>query len=90
VEPVGEAELRAAQTNYEGSLALSFETNLSLAGIVGLETLLTGQFESFSEAGRRVRTVTPQDVLRVANLYFDPECYALAMVGPISKEGSQS
>jgi predicted Zn-dependent peptidase len=90
VEPVGEAELRAAQTNYEGSLAVSFETNLSLAGIVGLETLLTGQFESFSEAGRRVRNVTPQDVLRVANLYFDPDCYAVAMVGPINKEGSPS
>jgi len=85
VEPVGEAELRAAQTNYEGSLAVSFETNLSLAGIVGLETLLTGQFEPFAEAGRRVRGVTPEDVLRVANHYFDPERYALAMVGPLDE-----
>lgn len=54
VEPVSEAELRATQTNYEGSLALSFETNLRLAGIVGVETLLTGQFEPFAEAGRRI------------------------------------
>ena len=85
VEPVGEAELRAAQTNYEGSLAVSFETNLSLAGIVGLETLLTGQFQPFAEAGRRVRGVTPEDVLRVANHYFDTERYALAMVGPLDE-----
>jgi predicted Zn-dependent peptidase len=85
-EPVGEAELRAAQTNYEGSLAVSFETNLSLAGIVGLETLLTGQFEPFAEAGRRVRGVTPEDVLRVANRYLDPACYAMAMVGPQTHE----
>lgn len=83
VEPVDEAELRAVQTNYEGSLPLSFETNLSLVGIVGLETLLTGAFEPFAEAGRRVRSVTPEDVLRVANRYFDTERYALAMVGPI-------
>lgn len=83
VEPVDETELRAAQTNYEGSLAVSFETNLSLAGIVGVETLLTGQFEPFAEAGRRVRAVTPEDVLRVANAYFDTERYAVAMVGPL-------
>lgn len=83
VEPVDEAELRAAQTNYEGSLPLSFETNLSLAGIVGLETLLTGEFEPFAEAGRRVRAVSPEDVLRVANTYLDAGRYALAMVGPI-------
>lgn len=83
VEPVEEAELRAVQTSYEGSLAVSFETNLSLAGIVGLETLLTGWFEPFAEAGRRVRSVTPEDVLRVVNRYFDGACYALAMVGPL-------
>jgi predicted Zn-dependent peptidase len=87
VEPVSEAELRAAQTSYEGSLAVSFETNLRLAGIIGLETLLTGQFESFAEAARRVYNVTPEDALRVANRYFDTERYAVAMVGPI-KEGS--
>jgi predicted Zn-dependent peptidase len=86
VEPVGETELRAAQTSYEGSLAVSFETNLSLAGIVGLETLLTGQFESFEEAGRRVRSVTQEDVQRVANRYLAPARYALAMVGPLDGE----
>jgi predicted Zn-dependent peptidase len=83
VEPVEEAELRAAQANYEGSLAVSFETNLSLVGIVGLETLLTGEFQPFAEAGQRVRDVTQEDVLRVANRYFDTERYALAMVGPL-------
>jgi len=79
---VDEAELQAAQANYEGSLAVSFETNLSMAGIVGLETLLTGEFQPFAEAGRRVRSVTPEDVLRVANRYLDPARYAMAMVGP--------
>ncbi|MBN1139643.1 MAG: insulinase family protein [Anaerolineae bacterium] len=86
VEPVGKGELQAAQTNYEGSLAVSFETNLSLAGIVGLETLLTGEFQPFAEAARRVRGVTPEDVLRVANAYLDTERYALAMVGPLGDE----
>jgi len=90
VEPVDEAELRAAQTNYEGSLPVSFETNLSLASIVGLETLLTGEFEPFAEAGRRVRAVTPEDVLRVANTHLDTGRYALAMVGPIEETADES
>jgi predicted Zn-dependent peptidase len=81
-EPVTPAELEAAKTNYEGSLAVSFETNLSLAGIVGVETLLTGGFESFEEAARRVRAVSAEDIMRVANQYLDPERYALATVGP--------
>jgi predicted Zn-dependent peptidase len=89
VEPVEEAELRAAQANYEGSLAVSFETNLSLAGIVGLETLLTGEFQPFAEAGQRVRDVTQEDVLRVAKQYFDPACYALAMVGPLGDDSRE-
>jgi len=82
VEPVAEAELRGAQMNYEGSMAVSFETNLSLAGIAGLETLLAGEFEPFAEAARRVCAVTPQDVMRAAARYLDPERYALATVGP--------
>ena len=89
VEPVDEAELGAAQTSYECSMAVSFETNLSLAGIVGLEMLLTGQFEPFAEAGRRVRSVTPEDVMRVANAYLNTESHAVAMVGPLNG-GSRS
>lgn len=80
-ESVPDAELEAARTNYEGSMAVSFETNLHMAGIVGIETLLTGAFEPFEEAARRVRAVTPQDIVRVANRYLDTERYALATVG---------
>jgi predicted Zn-dependent peptidase len=50
---------------------------------VGLETLLTAQFESFAEASQRVCNVTPEDVLGVANAYLDTERYALTMVGPL-------
>lgn len=81
-EPITQDELRIAQASYAGSLPVSFETNVSLAGIVGLETLLAGEFEPFAESARRVESVTPEDVLRVANGYFDTERYALATVGP--------
>jgi zinc protease len=81
-EPVSDAELEAARMNYEGSMAVSFERNLYMAGIVGIETLLTGAFESFAEATRRVRAVTHEDILRVADQYLDLERYVTATVGP--------
>ena len=80
-EPVSKAELAAAKTNYEGSLAVSFETNLKLAGILGVETLLTGEFEPFAESVRRVRAATQDDILNVANQHLDTDRYAIAMVG---------
>ena len=70
--------------HYEGALAVSFETNLRMAGITGVETLLMGDFESFEEAASRVRSVLAEDVLRVAQAYFDGDCYALASLGPES------
>lgn len=81
-QAVPAAELRAAQAAYAGSLALAFETNLNMAGIVGIESLLMGCFESFAEASRRVRAVTQEDVQRVAQQYLNTERYALATMGP--------
>ena len=81
-DSVSSDELEVAKTSYEGSLAVSFETNLKMAGITGIETLLMGAFEPFDEATRRVGAVTADDVLRVAQTYFNPDCYALASLGP--------
>jgi predicted Zn-dependent peptidase len=79
---LSEEEIEAAKASYEGSLAVSFETNLRMAGIIGVETLLMGRFEPFEEAARRVRTVSAADVVRVARTYFDRDRYALASLGP--------
>ena len=86
-EPVRAAELETAKTNYEGSLAVSFETNLRMAGIIGVETLLMGEFEPFEEAVRRVQAVSADDILRVANEYFDTDRYAIATLGPEAPSG---
>jgi predicted Zn-dependent peptidase len=77
---IGEDELDAAQGNYVGTLARSFETNLALAGIHGVEALLD-RIEPFEEAVGRIRAVQPGDVARAARTYLDPNRVVAVTVG---------
>lgn len=77
---IGEDELAAAQTNYAGTLARRFETNLALAGIVGIEGLLH-RVETLAEAVQRIHTVTKEDILRVARQYLQTSRYVGVSVG---------
>ena len=79
-EGVSEGELHDAQSNYAGNLLRRFETNLALAGILGLEGLLH-QVETLQEATQRINSVTREDVLLAARKYLDVERYVLASVG---------
>jgi predicted Zn-dependent peptidase len=77
---VGDDELGAAQSNYAGTLARRFETNLALAGIFGVEGLLH-RVESLEEAVARINAVRCDDVVRVAQRYLDAERYVAVSVG---------
>ena len=79
-EGVSDEELARAKGNYAGTLARRFETNLALAGIFGLEGLLH-RVESLQEAVARIQAVTHDDVVRVAQVYLDPERYVAVTVG---------
>jgi predicted Zn-dependent peptidase len=78
---VAAGEVDAAKANYAGTLALRFETNLALAGIMGVEGLLH-RVEPFDEAVQRINEVRPDDVQRVARQYLDPERCVVVTVGP--------
>jgi len=80
-QPVGDEELSRVKTSYEGSLAVNFETNLEVAGIHGVEALLY-RIEPFEESIRRINAVTQEDILRVAQQYFDLERYISVAMGP--------
>jgi predicted Zn-dependent peptidase len=82
---VSEEELDAAKGNYAGTLARRFETNLALAGIVGVECLLH-RLETLEEAVARINAVRQDDVLRVARKYLDPERCVVVSAG---REGVQ-
>jgi predicted Zn-dependent peptidase len=77
---VSEDELSAAKSNYGGTLARRFETNLALASIFGVEGLLH-RVETFEEAVGRINAVGRDDVLRVARQYLDVDRYVAVSVG---------
>ncbi len=77
---ISEAELAVAKTNYEGSLARSFETVLSLASIMGIEELLH-RIEPFVESVARIQQVTADEVHRTAAEVLALDQYAVAIVG---------
>jgi len=80
-QPVSDEELGRVKTSYEGSLAVNFETNLQVASIHGVEALLD-RIEPFAESVRRINAVTQEDVLRVAQQYFDLDRYVSVAMGP--------
>jgi predicted Zn-dependent peptidase len=73
-------ELEAAKGNYAGNLARRFETNLSVAGIFGIEGLL-GQVETFRDAVARINAVERDDVIRAARQYLDPDRHVAVTLG---------
>lgn len=83
-EGVTAAELDAAKTAYEGSLARNFETVLSLASIIGIEELLH-RIEPFAESIARTRDVTMEHLHQVAADIITLDGCAIATVGRASR-----
>ena len=79
-ELVNPDELSAAKSNYAGTLACRFETNLAVASIFGLEGLLH-QVEPFDLAVQRMSAVQRQDIQRVARTYLDVDKCVTVTVG---------
>jgi predicted Zn-dependent peptidase len=61
-------------------LARRFETNLSVAGIFGIEGLLH-QVETFEDAIARINAVGRDDVVRAARQYLDLDRYVAVTLG---------
>lgn len=77
---ISEGELDAAKGNYAGTLARRFETNLSVAGIYGIEGLLY-EVEPFEAAIARINGVTREGVQEAARRYLNEDGYVLVSVG---------
>jgi predicted Zn-dependent peptidase len=79
-EGITPEELAKAKSNYEGTLARRFETNLSIAGIHGVEALLH-KVEPFAASIARIKAVTQEDVLEAAKRYLTTKRYVMVTVG---------
>ena len=74
-------ELAAVKGNYAGTLARRFETNLSVAGIFGIEALLSS-IETFKQAVERINLVTADNILTAAQQYLSTSCFVSSTLGP--------
>lgn len=77
-------EVAESITQIAGRQILADERNSARAGRLASQEMLGT--EPTEEFVRRIRTVTPQDVLRVAQMYLDPARAVLAVVSPSTAE----
>lgn len=81
-EPVTAEELSDSQENFIGRLPLSLESNAGVASsLLSIERYQLG-LDYFQRYESLVRAVTPDDILRVAGTYLNPDRMAVAIARP--------
>lgn len=81
-EPVSAEELSESQENYIGRLPLSLESNGGVAGaLLSIERYQLG-LDYYQRYENMVRSITREDILRVANQYLNPDLLAIAIARP--------
>ena len=81
-EPVPEEELTKARDYSAGSFRLGLESSMSLGQRAGESLLLLGEIEPVDEVVEQLKTVSAEDVQRVAARLFRADNLALSVVGP--------
>lgn len=74
-------ELKCEKEQYKGNLLRRFETNLSVARIAGIETLLAGKFEPFETAMGKIESVRNSAIIQAARMYLRPERAVVVTAG---------
>jgi predicted Zn-dependent peptidase len=85
-EPVGDEELTKARDYTVGSFRLGLETPMALGQRAGESLLMLGEIEPIEEVVARLRAVTAEDVMRVAQRLLHRDRAALSVVGPDVEE----
>jgi zinc protease len=83
-ERVYDAELMGAQAYLAGNFPLTIETPAAIATQVLNHLFYELPLEELKSYPERVRSVTPDDVQRVARTYFNPDRLAIVLVGNAS------
>lgn len=80
-EPVTQEELEDNQSNYIGRLPLLLESNAGVASaLINMEQFNLG-LDYYQKYADRVKAVTPESILAVAQKYLDPERLAICSAG---------
>ena len=81
-EPVAKDELSDSQANYIGRLPLSLESNNGMASaLLNLERFELG-LDYYRSYASMVRSITPEQILSVAQCYLDPQRMVISSAGP--------
>ena len=80
---VSKEELTKAKEHLEGGLILGIETSDELASFYGFQEILKNEILKPEDIIKKIRAVTADDILEVANDIFRPEKLNLAIIGPI-------
>lgn len=81
-EAVSDEELNRAKRYIEGKVKLSMEDSEQVAEFYGLQDLMEGTRETPEEIIEKVRLVTKEDVLAVAQDLFVDDSLRIAIIGP--------
>ncbi len=81
-EPVTESELQDAKDYLTGSFVFNFETNAQIAGFLVEAELFGLGFDYLKRFPDLIRSVTVDEVFRVARQYLDPDNLTIVVVGP--------
>jgi zinc protease len=86
-EPVTDKELEGARKYLTGSFALRLDTQAKLAGFLAQVEFYGLGIDYADKYPSRIRSVTKEDVQRVANQYLNPDNYILSVVGNLKEAG---
>jgi zinc protease len=84
-ERIGDGELSGAQAYMTGSFPLSIETPGAIARQVVNAVFYDLSLDELRTYRQRANAVTPDDVLRVARTYVQPDRLSIVMVGDAAK-----
>jgi zinc protease len=75
-------ELARAQSGVIGKRRVAMQNNSDLSMMVGLDELYGLGYDYFKKMDDRFRAVSPEDIRRVANQYFNNKPHAVVVVTP--------
>lgn len=79
---LGSLQLKRAQQQLKGQVALSFESNLNEMMSLGKSITLYDRIDTFEEINRKIDNVSAMDLLEVANNIFDPQQMSMLIYKP--------
>ena len=85
-EPVEEKELTRSKEHLVGTMLLSLETSHALAGFYGDEEIIEKKLVSPEEIAEKLRKVTAEEIMAIANDIFVDEKLNMTAIGPLKED----